>query len=250
MADITEEPAPESAPALEPERPKQAKKPPVKLIVILAIVVVAVVAIGIPAIRGVTNEPVFLTTTDLEKVVNVSKLSTAEFVYNGIADKYKDDGSVEFHVKYAASVKAGVDMGQITFEVDDEAKTVRPILPSIDISRPVIDSSSLDYMPSNPSVELKDVLTLCEEDALQETQASSDIYNVAEENLRSTVEGLLLPLLENSGYTLVWDAVDSSEADAGGDEGGAATSDTESSANADVGDDAETEEASDDAQGN
>lgn len=53
---------------------------------------------------------------------------------------------------------AGVKMSDITFEVDDTAKTVTPILPKPTIGDVVVDSGSLDFFENNPSVEIDEVI--------------------------------------------------------------------------------------------
>lgn len=153
----------------------------------------------------------YLTSAQLEKVVCVSKLSTAEYVYNGIADVADDNGNIVQHIKYDAKVSAGVDMTQIRFEVDNDKKTVTPVLPVITIDDPEIDHSSFDYLPSNPDMDLKDIISVCKKDARDEITEQGDIYNTATANLKTAVEALTLPLIEDYGYTIVWN----DEGDAG-----------------------------------
>lgn len=153
--------------------------------------------------KGVT----FLSSSQLEKVVCVSKLSTAEYVYNGIAEVTNEDGKVTQRIKYDAKVNAGIDdMTGIKFEVDNDAMTVTPVLPKIVIQEPVIDTASFDYMPRNLNLELSEIVKICKQDVVSELTENSDIYKTAEENLRSTVEALTLPLISNYGYQLTWDA--------------------------------------------
>lgn len=170
------------------------------------IIVVLAVAGGLFSASLLANpgSTQIITSSTLERLVNISKLSTAEFVYNGIADKINDDGSTAYHVYYASSVRASIDMGEIDFDIDEEARTVTPILPNITIDDPVLDETSLQLMPRNPNSSLPELISLCKQDALTEVKSDGQIYATAQENLRSTIEALLNPLLEQSGYTLVW----------------------------------------------
>lgn len=159
-------------------------------------------------------EPTAITTSDLERVVNISRLSSAEFVYNGIAQALDENGSVQYSVAYCATVRAGIDMSEITFEIDEDTRVVTPILPEIDIDEPILDETTLEFMPSNPRADLQEIIALCKEDALTEMQEDGQIYTTARENLQSTVEALITPLLEHGDYTLGWgDNTDSSSSD-------------------------------------
>lgn len=149
-----------------------------------------------------------ITAVDLEEAIDVSQLSTAEFIYNGIAEKYSEDDSdeVDCYIAYNATVKVGIDMEDVSFEIDDEAMTVTAILPEIEINIATIDEDSLSYIPSNPDVDLSEVISLCKEDAITEANSSETLYETAEDNLKSVIEALLSPLLTSADYTLVWES--------------------------------------------
>ena len=138
-------------------------------------------------------------------MVNISRLSSAEFVYNGIAQAIDENGNVQYSVAYCATVRAGIDMGQIDFEIDDENRVVTPILPEITIDEPILDETTLEFMPANPHANLQEIISLCKADAFAEVQEDGQIYATARENLQSTIEALVTPLLEHDSYTLSWD---------------------------------------------
>ncbi len=147
-----------------------------------------------------------ITISQLEKAINISRLSTAEFVYNGVAEKYKEGSTekVDCHIAYDASVKVGIDMEDVTFEIDEEAKTVTPILPEIVVNIATIDEGAISYIPKNPDVALKDIITICKEDAMREANESEKLYDTAEENLKAALEALLMPILDAADYTILW----------------------------------------------
>ena len=93
-------------------------------------------------------------------------------------------------------------MSDITFEVDDTAKTVTPILPKPTIGDVVVDSGSFDFFENNPSVEIDEVIKLCKQDAQQETKTNGDIISIAASNLEQTVDALTKDLVEAKGYKL------------------------------------------------
>ena len=137
-----------------------------------------------------------------QDAVNIDDLSTAKFHYGGVAVKKDNAGKDKWHVAYEATVTAGVKMSDITFEVDDTAKTVTPILPKPTIGDVVVDSGSLDFFENNPSVEIDEVIKLCKQDAQQETKTNGDIISIAASNLEQTVDALTKDLVEAKGYKL------------------------------------------------
>ena len=169
-------------------------------IVTIIVAVVAVAVFGFSAFQKTT----YISDSDLEKVVCISKVSTARFVHNGIADIKNKDGDIGYYVYYKSTVTASVDMSKIKFSVDDKKKTITPVIPDIEIERPVIDESSFEFMPENADYNFKDVLTACKNDAQREVKETDTIYNIAEQNLKQTIEGLLLPVIEPEGYEIVW----------------------------------------------
>ena len=196
--------------------------PPVKAakakligIVIAAVVVIVAVIAGASYISS-ANKTETLASGSLTNIVNISKLSTAELSYEGIADKYDDNGKLSYHVYYKSTVTASVDMAKIDFsDIDDEKKIVRPKLPEIVISDPVIDETSFDYIPDTPGVEMKDVVSICKEDARRDANQNDLIMETAKRNLKQIVEALTKPVLDEAGYTIDWSNVDTNEEENG-----------------------------------
>lgn len=194
---------------------RKIKKPEAgsKKLGILPIILIVVVAAAVVTLAGNVLNPstkTVVTSVALEEAVEISQLSTAEFTYNGIAE-YVDSDDPEnenkmVHIAYESTVKVGIDMGEITFEVDDEEGTVTVILPEISVTSVTLDESELSYMPENPELEMNVILALCREDAENEANSSEELYEVAEENLQSVIEALVKPILDQSGeYVLIWE---------------------------------------------
>ena len=131
------------------------KKKIIGSVLVLGIVAVAAGLFVPNAVQKITKESV-ITSSQLEKAVDISELSTAEFIYNGIADKYSDGNleETECHIAYASTVKVGIALDQITFTIDEEKKTVTPVLPEITVNTVTVDPDSLSFIPQNPDVEL------------------------------------------------------------------------------------------------
>lgn len=180
-------------------------KKTILIIVVLAVIVIMANLFGPAALNKIKKDDV-MTSSELEKAIDIAQLSTAEFVYNGIAEKYKDKKpeEVECYITYNAHVKVGIDMEDVEFLIDEVNRTVTPILPEININNAVVDESSFSYIPENPDISLKDVITLCKEDVMKNAAESEVLYETAEENLKAVIEGLLKPILDNENYEIVW----------------------------------------------
>lgn len=136
----------------------------------------------------------------------MAELSTAEFKYKGIADIYSDEEKtkIKCRVCYAATVKAGVDVKEIVFDVDNENKVVIASLPKVNYKVTIVDGESMDLLPSDADVDLDSMLKACREDVEREAMESPDLLKTAEDNLKSTIEGLLYRILKTNGYELTW----------------------------------------------
>lgn len=79
---------------------------------------------------------------------------------------YKDEKKkkLKCNIRYNAKAKAGIDMTKIEFDIDEEAKTVKPILPEIQVTA-IVDEKSLSFLPEEAKIGLQEALTACEEDA-------------------------------------------------------------------------------------
>lgn len=169
-----------------------------------AVIIIVAIVIGVPVIQSKLNKTTYLTASQLTEVVNASKLSTAEYRYNGIADKCNDKGEAEYHVYYESTISASYDMSAITFDIDEEAKTITPHLPEPEIGDPSIDTTTLDYLPENPKANLKDVISICKADVLAEVASAGGILYTANQNMRRTMDALLVPVTEKTGYSITW----------------------------------------------
>lgn len=161
------------------------------------------------SLSGCKDGKTIITESTLEKAVEVSDLSVAEYNYNGIYEhQKKDSDKVDYRIKYDAVVKVGINMGDITFTIDEENKTVTPVLPELTVKDVIVDTKSLGYMPEDADVEVNEAIKYCKQDVQAEAEASEELKEVAEENLRSVVEALIKPLLDSAGYTIKWNAAE------------------------------------------
>ena len=178
-----------------------------KLVLLVLIVAIAAGAgLVLPGVMNKAGKETTITSSQLEDAINISQLSTAEFVYNGVAEKYNQENpdEIDCYIAYDANVKVGINMEEVTFKINEEKKTVTPVLPKIEINIATLDENSISYIPKNPDLSLKEVITLCKEDAMNEANHSDKLYETAQENLESVIEALLSPILEHEGYSIQW----------------------------------------------
>lgn len=140
-----------------------------------------------------------VTTSDLINTKDIADLSVCEFVYNGIARTYKENGDPDYNILYNSTVKASIDADHISYNVDEKQKIVRFIFPEIEIGNPVIDVDSISTIPDKNDLYMDDVIKLCRSDALTEAKKSNKLISSAQENLKSIMEAWYSPVFE--GYT-------------------------------------------------
>lgn len=187
---------------------KKKKKLPKKVKLIIAIVMAVVVVIGAIGINvGITNykrsqsKPEIITKATLEKIINVSDLSTFEAVYNGITkvmNKEKPE-KVDYYVSYEATVKAGIDMEAVNIEVDNENKIITIEIPQVKINDVDVQMPSLDFILESNKIDEKQILAdaykQCNADVKSETETETAIYELAEENAQNILEALIKPFV-------------------------------------------------------
>lgn len=143
-----------------------------------------------------------ITKSTLEKIINVSELSTFEAVYNGIADVVNKENpeKIDYHVYYEARVKAGIDFEQVKIEVDNDAKKIIVTLPEIEITDTNVDIASLEYIFENENANTETVsqeaYKASIEDVKNESSKEAAIYELAEQNAKNIVEALINPFVE------------------------------------------------------
>lgn len=149
-----------------------------------------------------------ITEATLIDVVDIAELSTAEFIYNGIAEIPKKEHSNEIlcRVRYKAKVKASINMEDIKFDIDDKKKKITPILPKIKITPIFDEQSGFSFIPEKVKndIDLKEIMEICRKDVTKETRQTTALHKSAEENLRDIIQALTYPIIKSKGYKLVW----------------------------------------------
>lgn len=147
-----------------------------------------------------TNTEV-ITKSSLEKIVDLSELSTFESVYNGVAEVLNKENpeKIDYYVAYESRVKAGIDFEKIEIDVIPEEKKVIVTIPEIQINGITVDMESLEYIFINNRANTVSVSAeaydACIADAEKEVENQAAIIELAEENARNIVEALIHPFI-------------------------------------------------------
>ncbi len=120
-----------NTPSTQPEKsrrqrlnvPKQGKKhlKLVSFILVLVFVVFALAA-ALHSHSDQRHQKERLTTASLEKIVEVSELSTYDAVYNGIVEVRNKENAdqIDYYVSYESKVKAGINLADVQESVDNK----------------------------------------------------------------------------------------------------------------------------------
>lgn len=178
-----------------------------KIKLILGLIAIAVIIIlGIVIALYVSNrnkEPEIITSASLEKVINVSELSTFEAVYDGIAVvmNEKNPEDVDYYVSYHSKVKAGIDFDKVVIDLKEteENKTIVVTLPEITLQEPTVDIETLDYIfvneKANNETVTQTAYKACIEDATKECEKEDAIYSLAKQNAENMIRALIKPFV-------------------------------------------------------
>ena len=178
----------------------------VGIIGLLALVaVVAFFQIG----GGKEREAEITVVSTLERIINVSDLSTFTAVYNGIAEvkDEKNPDKVDHYVSYEARVEAGIDFSNVNISLKDGVITVD--IPDVKINDIIVDISSLDFLffdnSANKLTVSEQAFKACEEDARSESESQEAILELAQQNAENVVKALVKPIIDQlgEGYDLV-----------------------------------------------
>lgn len=166
-------------------------------------IIAAITCILLGVKKGLEKtEPKIISKSTLEKIINVSDLSTFEAIYNGVAKVMNEEEpeKVDYYVSYKAKVKAGIDFEDVKITVDDENKIITVELPEIKITDVNVDIASLDYIFENDNANTSTVsekaYKQCIEDVKSESSSEDAIYELAEQNAHNIIGALIRPFVE------------------------------------------------------
>lgn len=171
--------------------------------VLILLLVGAISSFTAPRLFSKADKKATITTVStLEKIINISDLSTFQAVYNGIAKVMNDSkpDEIDYYMSYKAKVKAGFDFEKVKIDLDDKLKKITLVIPEIKITDVSVDSTSLDYIfkndKANKSGITEKALKACNRDVKEESENESAIFTLAEQNAKNVMKALINPYIE------------------------------------------------------
>lgn len=189
---------------------KKVSNPKIYIAILFGIVVVVIILFLFLPKQTNDNSIEVITVQTLEKIINVSELSTFTAVYNGVAEvkNEKTPDKIEYYVSYNAQVKAGIDIEKIDISLDDTSMVIRVKLPDVHITDIIVDISSMDFIFYNKKADTATISSTayraCEDDVKNESENQVEIIELAHQNAVNIITALISPIIEQMdiGYTL------------------------------------------------
>lgn len=186
-----------------PKRNKNYPKPSLKLVLIISVLIFAalVLAAAMHRYSRPKDQKELLTTASLEKIIEVSELSTYDAVYNGVVEVRNTENAdqVDYYVSYESKVKVGIDLADVQESADPENKKICVVLPEVKITDVTVDFGSMDFIFVKKEAETETVAQqaykACIADVNSECKNEMDIYLLAKKNAENIVTALMEPLL-------------------------------------------------------
>ena len=178
---------------------------------LLVVILILVLVLKLYISTNVEKEREVISVASLERIVNISSLSTFEAAYNGIAE-IKDDKNAEkvkYYVAYKANIKAGIEFDKIEFSIDNSDNTINARIPDVSLTEINVDIGSLEFMfvkdKYNSSTVTEEAYRACEADVEQESNQNNTIFELARLNAINAVTSLLKPIIAqlDEPYTIV-----------------------------------------------
>ena len=137
----------------------------------------------------------------LEKIIEISELSTIEYTYNAIATKYKDDvkdeNNIEYYVSYEGVVTVGIDFNEIKIEPNEKEKKITITLPEVEDHDIRVNMGTMEYIYVENTNEKdrisQEAYLLCKNDLKDRISKEENLDKNARENAISAVEALFKP---------------------------------------------------------
>lgn len=200
---------------MEKQKESLNQKRRIKIMTATVAVVVVVVVFGACILsdfmKSERKKAEVVTVSTLQKIVDVSQLSTFTSVYNGIAKVMNErhPEEIDYYVSYEAKINAGIDFKQIEIEMDNNSKTIYVTIPEVYITDINVDIGSMDFIfyndDANKSTISQVAYKACEADVQQESEKQESILELARQNAENVLTALIDPILEQMDpeYSLV-----------------------------------------------
>lgn len=161
------------------------------------------------AFTGEEGKVTTITKASLEKVFEISELSTADYIYNAVARAYGEDKTtVAYYVAYEGKVKAGIDFDKLDISINEAEKHITIKLPDVEFQEQSVDPGTLKYIFKDRDRQRENIhqeaFELCEKDLKERVRQEKDLKDQAKKNAQAVVQGLVEPWVKqiDSEYSI------------------------------------------------
>ena len=173
----------------------------IKLVLIMILVILLLISIYEIICRFQERKFAITAQSSLEKIIEISELSTIEYTYNAIATKYKDDvkdeNNIEYYVSYEGVVTVGIDFNEIKIEPNEKEKKITITLPEVEDHDIRVNMGTMEYIYVENTNEKdrisQEAYLLCKNDLKDRISKEENLDKNARENAISAVEALFKP---------------------------------------------------------
>ncbi len=174
------------------------------IISLIIIVVLLATGIGVYVYLVHKNSPTLTTSSTLANVIDKYDLETVDYKYNSIATM-KDGDKDMYYVRYDGDVKLGVDLNEVTFDVNQRNKTITVNVPKATVQ--TIQVNPVDFIFVKEKYETDTVIVdarqLCKSDLEGKVSSNTELYDRAWNNATGMIDGIIKPLSE--GYKVKYE---------------------------------------------
>ena len=156
------------------------------------------------------GEVTTISQSSIEKILDISELSTLEYTYNAVAAGYDEDGkTLLYHVAYEGTVSAGIDFDKLKVKVNPDKKEIRITVPKARILDWSVNEGSLKYIfekdKNNTATISADAYKVSKDDLKKKANEETRITELAKENAISAISGLIEPWVDqvDDEYTVI-----------------------------------------------
>ena len=183
---------------------KKIKKQKLKLQVCDLVIVIVMIIAAIIVIKMKNSDAgksTTVTKSSLEKVLEISDLSTLDYNYNSIVDVKDEEGEKEkYHVAYEGTVTVGVDMSKVQISVDENIKKITIKVPDPVVQNVNIDMGTLQFIFEKDKYETESVTieayNACVADLENKAKQEDSLMTIAKENAINGINALISPWIE------------------------------------------------------
>lgn len=185
---------------IEPKKKRQGAFALLLITIIVVAVATIVIVIASQTSRKEETLPVFSAETMLQEVLDIAELSGARYTFNGVTKVADKNGNDKYYVKYNGSVEVGIHFEDIEISTNEESKQITILVPQcVFLSEPRAKLETLEYIFFNEEYNTEKVseeaYKMANSDLKKRASADEKLFNIANENMRTTIEALTKPII-------------------------------------------------------